>query len=84
MRNDVSITGSTRILLVSGSQHVRQKHIAAYGRNQHCAGDGRRACTRPGLRLTEMQIGASIRINDSLHEGSSRFYAEIIAAAAAF
>jgi DNA mismatch repair ATPase MutS len=29
------------------------------------------------LRLTPLQIGASIRINDSLHEGSSRFYAEI-------
>jgi DNA mismatch repair ATPase MutS len=29
------------------------------------------------LRMTPLQIGASIRINDSLHEGSSRFYAEI-------
>jgi DNA mismatch repair ATPase MutS len=29
------------------------------------------------LRLTPLQVGASIRINDSLHEGSSRFYAEI-------
>jgi DNA mismatch repair ATPase MutS len=29
------------------------------------------------LRLTALQVGASIRINDSLHEGSSRFYAEI-------
>jgi DNA mismatch repair ATPase MutS len=29
------------------------------------------------LQLAPMQIGASIRINDSLHEGSSRFYAEI-------
>jgi DNA mismatch repair ATPase MutS len=29
------------------------------------------------LQLTELQIGASIRINDSLHDGSSRFYAEI-------
>jgi len=29
------------------------------------------------LKLTQLQIGASIRINDSLHEGSSRFYAEI-------
>jgi DNA mismatch repair ATPase MutS len=27
--------------------------------------------------MTPVQIGASIRINDSLHEGSSRFYAEI-------
>ncbi len=29
------------------------------------------------LRLTPLQTGASIRVNDSLHEGSSRFYAEI-------
>jgi DNA mismatch repair ATPase MutS len=29
------------------------------------------------LRLTPLQIGASILINDSLQEGSSRFYAEI-------
>ncbi len=27
--------------------------------------------------MTPLQVGASIRINDSLHEGSSRFYAEI-------
>jgi DNA mismatch repair ATPase MutS len=29
------------------------------------------------LRITPLRIGASIRINDSLQEGSSRFYAEI-------
>jgi DNA mismatch repair ATPase MutS len=29
------------------------------------------------LTLTPLQVGASIRINDPLHEGSSRFYAEI-------
>jgi len=29
------------------------------------------------LRLTPLHVGASIRINDSLQEGSSRFYAEI-------
>jgi DNA mismatch repair ATPase MutS len=29
------------------------------------------------MRLTPLQVGASIRINDSLHEGSSRFYAEV-------
>ena len=29
------------------------------------------------LQLTPLQIGASILINDSLQEGSSRFYAEI-------
>jgi DNA mismatch repair ATPase MutS len=29
------------------------------------------------LRISPLQVGASIRVNDSLHEGSSRFYAEI-------
>ena len=29
------------------------------------------------LRLSPLRVGASIRINDSLQEGSSRFYAEI-------
>ena len=29
------------------------------------------------LRLTPLRVGASIRVNDSLQEGSSRFYAEI-------
>lgn len=29
------------------------------------------------LRLAPLQVGASIRVNDSLQEGSSRFYAEI-------
>jgi DNA mismatch repair ATPase MutS len=29
------------------------------------------------LRLTPLQVGASIQVNDSLQEGSSRFYAEI-------
>ncbi len=29
------------------------------------------------LELTALQVGASIRVNDSLYEGSSRFYAEI-------
>jgi DNA mismatch repair ATPase MutS len=30
-----------------------------------------------GLRLTPLQVGASIRVNDSLQDGSSRFYPEI-------
>jgi DNA mismatch repair ATPase MutS len=29
------------------------------------------------LRLTPLRVGASIRVNDSLQDGSSRFYAEI-------
>jgi DNA mismatch repair ATPase MutS len=30
------------------------------------------------LRLTPLQVGASLRIQDSLQEGTSRFYAEVL------
>jgi MutS domain V len=77
VRNDVSITGKTRILLVSGSNMSgKSTLLRTVGINTVLAMVG--APVRAGaLRLTELQIGASIRINDSLHEGSSRFYAEI-------
>ena len=77
VRNDVSITGKTRILLVSGSNMSgKSTLLRTVGINTVLAMAGApvRAHT---LQLTELQIGASIRINDSLHDGSSRFYAEI-------
>jgi len=77
VRNDVSITGSTRILLVSGSNMSgKSTLLRTVGINTVLAMAGA-PVRASSLRLTEMQIGASIRINDSLHEGSSRFYAEI-------
>jgi hypothetical protein len=77
VRNDVSICGKTRVLLVSGSNMSgKSTMLRTVGINTVLAMAGApvRAST---LRLTPLQIGASIRINDSLHEGSSRFYAEI-------
>jgi DNA mismatch repair ATPase MutS len=50
--------------------------LRAVGINTVLAMAGAPVCAKR-LRLTPLQIGASIRINDSLHEGSSRFYAEI-------
>ena len=77
VRNSVDIEAPTRVLLVSGSNMSgKSTLLRAVGVNvvMAMAGAPVRA-TR--LRLTPLQIGASIRINDSLQEGSSRFYAEI-------
>ena len=75
--NDVEICGKTRVLLVSGSNMSgKSTLLRTIGINTVLAMAG--APVRAGsLKLVPLQIGASIRINDSLHEGSSRFYAEI-------
>ena len=75
--NDVELSGSAPILLVSGSNMSgKSTLLRTVGINTVLAMCGARVCARE-LRLSELQVGASIRINDSLHEGSSRFYAEI-------
>jgi hypothetical protein len=77
VRNNVSISGKTRILLVSGSNMSgKSTLLRTVGINTVLAMAGAPVRAR-SLQLTELQIGASIRINDSLHDGSSRFYAEI-------
>lgn len=77
VRNDVILADATRILLISGSNMSgKSTLLRTVGINTVMAMAGAPVRAR-ALRLTELQIGASIRINDSLHEGSSRFYAEI-------
>jgi DNA mismatch repair ATPase MutS len=75
--NDVSVAGTTRVLLVSGSNMSgKSTLLRSVGINTVLAMAGAPVCATR-VRLTPLQIGASIRVNDSLHEGSSRFYAEI-------
>lgn len=77
VRNDVSILAETRVLLVSGSNMSgKSTLLRAVGLNVVLAMAGAPVRARR-LRLTPLQVGASIRVNDSLQEGSSRFYAEI-------
>jgi hypothetical protein len=77
IRNSVSIAGTTRMLLVSGSNMSgKSTLLRTVGINTVLAMAGAPVRAR-SLRLTPLQVGASIRVNDSLHEGSSRFYAEI-------
>jgi len=77
VRNSVSIEAPTRILLVSGSNMSgKSTLLRTVGINTVLAMAGAPVRAR-NLRLTPLQVGASIRVNDSLHEGASRFYAEI-------
>ena len=77
VRNNVSICGETRVLLVSGSNMSgKSTLLRAVGLDVVLAMAGAPVRARR-LQLTPLQVGASIRVNDSLQEGSSRFYAEI-------
>ena len=77
VRNDVRVGGDTRVLLVSGSNMSgKSTLLRSVGINVVLAMAGAPVRAR-ALRLTALGVGASIRINDSLQEGSSRFYAEI-------
>jgi hypothetical protein len=77
VRNDVAIAGNTRVLLISGSNMSgKSTLLRTVGINTVLAMAGAPVRARR-LRLSPLQVGANIRINDSLHEGSSRFYAEI-------
>ena len=75
--NDVHLCGDSSVLLVSGSNMSgKSTLLRTIGINTVLAMAGAPVrATR--VRLTPLQSGASIRVNDSLHEGSSRFYAEI-------
>ncbi|MGH8229163.1 MAG: MutS-related protein [Steroidobacteraceae bacterium] len=77
VRNDVDLSGRTRVLLVSGSNMSgKSTLLRAVGINTVLAMAGAPVRAR-SLELTPLQVGTSIRISDSLAEGSSHFYAEL-------
>jgi len=77
VHNDVAIEPPTRVLLISGSNMSgKSTLLRAIGLNTVLAMAGAPVRAQ-SFELTPLRVGASIRINDSLHEGSSRFYAEI-------
>jgi hypothetical protein len=75
--NDVRLGGVTRLLVVSGSNMSgKSTLLRTIGINAVLAFAG--GPVRAGaLRITPMALGATLRIQDSLQEGRSRFYAEI-------
>jgi hypothetical protein len=77
VRNSLTLAGETRMLLVSGSNMSgKSTLLRTVGINTVLAMAGGPVRAQ-SLQLTPLHVGASIRVNDSLHEGSSRFYAEI-------
>jgi hypothetical protein len=77
VRNDLGVCGETKVLLISGSNMSGKSTLMrAVGINTVLAMAGAPVRAQH-MQLTPLQIGASILINDSLQEGSSRFYAEI-------
>lgn len=77
VRNDVRFGGATPALIVSGSNMSgKTTLLRAVGTNAVLALAGATVRARR-LRLSPVSIGASIRTQDSLLEGRSRFQAEI-------
>jgi DNA mismatch repair ATPase MutS len=75
--NDVRLSGATKLLIVSGSNMSgKSTLLRTVGINavMALAGAPVRAAS---LRLSPLAIGATLRIQDSLLDGRSRFYAEI-------
>ena len=75
--NDVHLVGETRLLVVSGSNMSgKSTLLRTVGVNavMALAGAPVRALS---LRLSPLAVGATLRVQDSLLEGRSRFYAEI-------
>jgi len=75
--NDVELSDAARLIVVSGSNMSgKSTLLRTVGVNAVLALAGGPVCAA-ALRLTPLTVGASIRIQDSLREGTSRFYAEI-------
>ena len=77
VRNDLRLAGELRVLVVSGSNMSgKSTLLRTVGVNAVLAQAGAPVRARR-LRMSPLDVGASIRIQDSLQAGVSRFYAEI-------
>jgi len=76
--NDVSLGGELRLRIVSGSNMSgKSTLLRAVGLNCVLAWAGAPVAAE-SLRVSPVALGASLRTVDSLQEGRSRFYAEIL------
>ncbi len=75
--NDLTLNESQRMLVVSGSNMSgKSTLLRAAGLNTVLAWAGA-PVPADALQISSLQIGASIRVNDSLQDHRSRFFAEI-------
>jgi hypothetical protein len=77
VRNDVALVAPTQLFVVSGSNMSgKSTLLRTVGINTVLALAGAPVRAH-SLRLSRLAVGATLRIQDSLQEGRSRFYAEI-------
>jgi hypothetical protein len=77
VRNDVRLDASRQMLVITGSNMSgKSTFLRTVGINTVLALSGA-PVRATSLRLSPLAVGASIRIQDSLQDGESRFYAEI-------
>jgi hypothetical protein len=77
VRNDVRLTASLQLLIVSGSNMSgKSTLLRTVGVNAVLAFAGA-PVRATSLRISPLSIGATLRIQDSLQDGRSRFFAEI-------
>ena len=77
IRNDVHLGGPLRVMLVSGSNMSgKSTLLRTVGTNIVLALAGAPVHARR-VRVSVLSIGATLRIQDSLQAGKSRFYAEV-------
>jgi hypothetical protein len=77
VRNDVHLGGDVRLLIVSGSNMSgKSTLLRTVGISAVLAYVGAPVCAT-SLTLTPLAIGATLRVQDSIQDGRSRFYAEI-------
>ena len=75
--NDVTISGPGHALVVTGSNMSgKSTLLRAIGINAVLANAGGPVCAK-ALRLSRLEVATSMRVSDSLEEGTSRFYAEL-------
>ena len=75
--NDVALGGDVRLWIVSGSNMAgKSTLLRAVGLGVAMAWGGA-PVTAGSLRVSRLRVGASIRVNDSLADHKSRFFAEI-------
>ena len=78
VRNDLKLGEATHVLIVSGSNMSgKSTFLRTIGVNAVLALAGAPVLARR-MRISPLALGATLRIQDSLQEGRSRFYAEIL------
>jgi hypothetical protein len=77
VRNSLELGDDCRLLIVSGSNMSgKSTLLRAVGLNTVLAWAGAPVCAG-ALALSRLQVGASLRVSDSLQDNRSRFFAEI-------